>query len=298
MVKDPVLLRKNYIKNPFFIIDIISVLPTDLAYLFLGTQCHETVPCPVIFRLNRVLRLDRMFEFFNKTETRTNFPNAFRITKIIYYILILVHWNACFFFAISFSIGFETDGWVYQGSENLHDQYIFSFWWSTLTLTTIGETAQPIQDSAHVFVILDFLVGVIIFATIVGNIGSMITNMSAARDEYQSRLDAIKQYLVFRKVGDELETRVIKWFEYLWNNKQSLDEDQVMGMLPDKLKAEIAMHVHLETLKKVKIFQECEKGLLVDLVLKLKLEVFSPGDYVCRCLLRLETELCLVNSQF
>ena len=37
------------------------------------------------------------------------------------------------------------------------------------------------QDSAHVFVILDFLVGVIIFATIVGNIGSMITNMSAAR---------------------------------------------------------------------------------------------------------------------
>ena len=33
----------------------------------------------------RVLRLDRMFEFFNKTETRTNFPNAFRITKVIYW---------------------------------------------------------------------------------------------------------------------------------------------------------------------------------------------------------------------
>ena len=38
----------------------------------------------------------------------------------------------------------------------------------------------------------------------------------------------------------------------------------------------------METLKKVKIFQDCEKGLLVDLVLKLKLQVFSPGDYVCR----------------
>ena len=32
----------------------------------------------------------------------------------------------------------------------------------------------------------------------------------------------------------------------------------------------------------MKIFQDCEKGLLVDLVLKLKLQVFSPGDYVCR----------------
>merc|ERR1719195_604416 len=55
-----------------------------------------------------------------------------------------------------------------------------------------------------------------------------------------------------------------------------------MNMMPGKLKAEIAIHVHLETLKKVKIFQDCEKGLLVDLVLKLKLQVFSPGDYVCR----------------
>ena len=42
------------------------------------------------------------------------------------------------------------------------------------------------------------------------------------------------------------------------------------------------MSVHLDTLKKVRIFQECEQGLLTELVLKLKLEVFSPGDYVCK----------------
>jgi len=35
-------------------------------------------------------------------------------------------------------------------------------------------------------------------------------------------------------------------------------------------------------LRRVAIFQECESGLLVELVLKLKLSVFSPGDYVCR----------------
>ena len=52
-----------------------------------------------------------------------------------------------------------------------------------------------------------------------------------------------------------------------------MDEESVLGMLPDKLKAEIAIHVHLETLKKVRIFQDTEKGLLVDLVLKLKLQV-------------------------
>lgn len=43
--------------------------------------------------------------------------------------------------------------------------------------------------------------GVLIFATIVGNVGSMITNMNAARAEFQARIDAIKQYMSFRKVG-------------------------------------------------------------------------------------------------
>lgn len=47
-------------------------------------------------------------------------------------------------------------------------------------------------------------------------------------------------------------------------------------------RAEIAIHVHLETLKQVSLFKDCEPGLLLELVLKLKLAVFSPGDYVCR----------------
>ena len=69
--------------------------------------------------------------------------------------------------------------------------------------------------------------------------------MNAAKAEFQNRMDAIKQYMVFRKVGKDLENRVIKWFDYLWSNKQSMDEESVLGMLPDKLKAEIAIHVHL-----------------------------------------------------
>lgn len=55
-----------------------------------------------------------------------------------------------------------------------------------------------------------------------------------------------------------------------------------MAALPDKLKAEIAIRVHMDTLKQVRIFQDCEPGLLEALVLKLRLQVFSPGDYICR----------------
>ena len=50
----------------------------------------------------------------------------------------------------------------------------------------------------------------------------------------------------------------------------------------DKLKGEIAIHVHLDTLKRVEIFQNTEAGFLCELVLRLRPILFSPGDYICR----------------
>ncbi|XP_066032644.1 cyclic nucleotide-gated channel alpha-3 isoform X3 [Chamaea fasciata] len=280
LVKDEKKLREHYTKTVQFKLDVLSLVPTDLAYFKLGLNYPE-------LRFNRLLRIARLFEFFDRTETRTNYPNMFRIGNLVLYILIIIHWNACIYFAISKVIGFGTDSWVYPNVSvpeyaRLSRKYIYSLYWSTLTLTTIGETPPPVKDEEYLFVVIDFLVGVLIFATIVGNVGSMISNMNASRAEFQAKVDSIKQYMQFRKVTKDLEARVIKWFDYLWTNKKTVDEKEVLKNLPDKLKAEIAINVHLDTLRKVRIFQDCEAGLLIELVLKLKPTVFSPGDYICK----------------
>ncbi|XP_077597217.1 cyclic nucleotide gated channel subunit alpha 2b [Stigmatopora nigra] len=280
LVKDRHKLMKNYVRTCQFKLDILSILPTDLAYFVTGIHTPQ-------LRFNRLLRFPRMFEFFDRTETRTEYPNIFRICNLVLYILVIIHWNACIYYAISKSLGLGSDTWVFPNASkpefsSLTRTYIYCLYWSTLTLTTIGEMPAPVRDEEYLFVVFDFLVGVLIFATIVGNVGSMIANMNATRAEFQARIDAIKHYMHFRKVGKELETRVIKWFDYLWSNKKAVDEQEVLKNLPNKLRAEIAINVHLETLKKVQIFQDCEAGLLVELVLKLRPQVFSPGDYICR----------------
>ncbi|XP_041777195.1 cyclic nucleotide-gated cation channel subunit A-like isoform X2 [Anopheles merus] len=288
LVRDAPKLRKHYFSKQRWWLDVVSMLPTDLAYIWWApSSCAATrLPCPIIVRINRLLRLPRMWEWFDRTETATGYPNAFRICKVVLAILVLIHWNACLYFAISYALGFSTDNWVYNinGPKNLtlSRQYIYSFYWSTLTLTTIGETPTPENDAEYLFVVADFLAGVLIFATIVGNIGSMISNMNVTRVEFQNRMDGVKQYMAFRKVGGELEARVIRWFAYTWAQSGALDEERVLAALPDKLKAEIAIRVHMDTLRQVRIFQDCEPGLLEALVLKLKLQVFSPGDYICR----------------
>ncbi|XP_010764363.1 cGMP-gated cation channel alpha-1-like [Notothenia coriiceps] len=280
LVKEVPKLRERYLVSLQFKLDMVSMIPTDLLYFVFGLKYPE-------IRLNKLLRFNRMLEFFQRTETRTNYPNALRISNLVMYIVIIIHWNACLYYSFSKAIGFGSDRFVYPDPANpefgrLIRKYAYSMYWSTLTLTTIGETPPPVENSEYFFVVTDFLVGVLIFATIVGNVGSMITNMNAARANFQARIDAIKQYMTFRKVTKDLEKRVIKWFDFLWTNKKAVDEREVLKYLPDKLRAEIAINVHLDTLKKVRIFADCEAGLLVELVLKLQPQVYSPGDYICK----------------
>ncbi|XP_031416095.1 cyclic nucleotide gated channel subunit alpha 1a isoform X2 [Clupea harengus] len=280
LIKDTKKLLAEYMSGTQFKLDAISMLPTDLLYFYLGLDYPE-------IRMNKLLRLNRMFEFFQRMETKTNYPNILRISTLVMYIIIITHWNACIYYSFSKFIGFGSDPWVYPSLDEdeygeLLTKYAYSLYWSTMTMTTIGEMPPPEVDSEFFFHTADFLAGVFIFATIVGNVASMISNMNAARANFQARIDNIKQYMHVRKVDQDLENRIITWFDYMWNNNRSQDEREVMRYLPDKLRAEIGISVHLETLKKVRIFADCEAGLLIELVLKLRAVIFSPGDYICK----------------
>ncbi|EEB17785.1 cyclic-nucleotide-gated cation channel, putative [Pediculus humanus corporis] len=95
---------------------------------------------------------------------------------------------------------------------------------------------------------------------------------------FLAKLDGVKTYMRMRRVPNHLQVKVIKWFDYLWLTQKCSDEEKAVSCLP----AEIAINVHLDTLKRVEIFQNTEAGFLCELVLRLRPVLFSPGDYICR----------------
>ncbi|XP_031344275.1 cyclic nucleotide-gated channel rod photoreceptor subunit alpha isoform X3 [Photinus pyralis] len=273
---DSTKLRQHYMNSTTFYIDCLCLLPLDFLYLSIGFNS--------ILRSFRLVKIYRFWAFMDRTERHTNYPNLFRSTSLIHYLLVIFHWNGCLFHIIHKNNGFGSKNWVYSDSENADvvKQYLQSYYWCTLALTTIGDLPRPRNKGEYLFVILQLLFGLMLFATVLGHVANIVTSVSAARKEFQAKLDGVKTYMRMRRVPNHLQVKVIKWFDYLWLTQKCSDEERAVSCLPDKLKAEIAINVHLDTLKRVEIFQNTEAGFLCELVLRLRPVLFSPGDYICR----------------
>ncbi|XP_037046789.1 cyclic nucleotide-gated cation channel alpha-3 isoform X5 [Bradysia coprophila] len=273
---DSTKLRQHYMNSTTFYIDCLCLLPLDFLYLSIGFNS--------ILRSFRLVKIYRFWAFMDRTERHTNYPNVFRSTALIHYLLVIFHWNGCLYHLIYKNNGFGSKTWVYHDAESddVVKQYLQSFYWCTLALTTIGDLPRPRSKSEYVFVIAQLLFGLMLFATVLGHVANIVTSVSAARKEFQAKLDGVKTYMRMRRVPNHLQVKVIKWFDYLWLTQKCSDEEKAVSCLPDKLKAEIAINVHLDTLKRVEIFQNTEAGFLCELVLRLRPVLFSPGDYICR----------------
>jgi len=95
---------------------------------------------------SRFLKSYRLVRFVYMVETRTVFPNMWRVANLTHILFLGSHWFAAFYFLISSAEGF-TSKWGYPRPVGNYSsglqKYLRSLYWSTLTLTTIGDLQPP-----------------------------------------------------------------------------------------------------------------------------------------------------------
>ncbi|TKR87227.1 hypothetical protein L596_011662 [Steinernema carpocapsae] len=169
---------------------------------------------------------------------------------------------------------------------NFVKQYSLSFYWSACTLVTLGEQPSPTHSAQMLFEICDTLLGLVIFAVIVGDVGNMVQKMNAQRSDFDEKLDGASstcptgKSIRFCNTGSSTGSRLCGR-----TAKRRLTKRCAVNMadfLPNRLHGQLAVEVHMATLSKVKLFENCDSGLLYEIILKLNLQVFSPSDYVCK----------------
>lgn len=139
MVYDSMKLARHYVFSRPFVLDVLAILPLDLLQLAVGTT-------PML-RFPRFVKVYRMQSYYYMVESRTLFPNVWRVAMLVHVLLLLAHWFGCFYFLLSEAEGFKGN-WAYPYNFNsefttLTRKYLGSVYWSTLTLTTIGDLPTP-----------------------------------------------------------------------------------------------------------------------------------------------------------
>ncbi|XP_070571997.1 cyclic nucleotide-gated channel alpha-3-like [Ptychodera flava] len=286
VVRDTKKLAMHYAKSWSFKLDVATLLPLDLLYLVVGRVSP-------MLRFPRFLKVYRFKQFYYMEESRTAHPNIWRVINLSHLLFLLIHWFAAIYYVISESIGFASDDvgeekWAYPQPvgdyATLTRKYLWCVYWSTLTLTTIGDLPAPSENWEYVFQTCSYLIGVFVFATIVGQVGTVVENRNASRLDFEKHLDNTKQYMRTHNVPEDVQRRVQRWYDYTWARGHLTGGGDLsnLSLLPEKMKTELALHVNLETLRKVTIFHECPPEFLHDLVLKMKAFIFTPGDLICR----------------
>jgi len=169
-------LRRHYMNSTIFFVDCLCLLPLDFLYLSFGFKS--------ILRCSRLVKIYRFWEFLDRTERHTNYPNVVRTVTLLHYLFAIFHWNACLMYMIISNL--RNNNWTLDSDENdIFATYLHSLYLSTLTLTTIGGVPMPQSKEEYVFIIIEFVFGLLLFATVLGHVANIVTSISAARKEFQ-----------------------------------------------------------------------------------------------------------------
>ncbi|ESO06756.1 hypothetical protein HELRODRAFT_92990, partial [Helobdella robusta] len=74
-------MRLHYFNSTTFYVDMLCLLPLDFLYLSLGFKS--------LLRSFRLVKVYRFWEFLDRTERHTNYPNVVRTVALLHYLFVI-----------------------------------------------------------------------------------------------------------------------------------------------------------------------------------------------------------------
>ncbi|MEZ4697350.1 MAG: cyclic nucleotide-binding domain-containing protein [Rhodothermales bacterium] len=247
----------------FVLADLLPALPL---YVLAGW------PSIMLLRLGK---LYRVWEYAREMVRRRIQRAAYlRLAFFSYGLALTAHWIAC--------------GWISLRSTEAAAGpsaavYVHALYWCVSTLTTVGYgDVVPTNNAQSLYAVLVMILGVGVYAYVIGNIATILTNMDPARTRYLQQMERLGAFVRYRRIPSDLQRRIREYYDYVWERRLGYDESLILGSLPAGLRDDVALFLKRDFLERVPLFVEVPDAFVRNVALKLTSEIFTPGDYVVR----------------
>lgn len=126
----------------------------------------------------------------------------------------------------------------------------------------------------------DVLLGLSIYATVVGSIGALLLNLDASNHQWLEKFASVDRFIQGNHLPRTLAMRVHNHYSHLRELGKSPVGTGLLEELPDSLQNDISLHLLADTLREVDVFRNAPKSVLSLVASKLVPKSFPPGERV------------------
>jgi CRP-like cAMP-binding protein len=160
--------------------------------------------------------------------------------------------------------------------------YQASLYFAVITFTTIGYgDYTPTTVGERTFTFFYIFCNIWILTVTVGTVTSWLQQAEKARTVLADKLDEVKQYCRFRGIPNDLSAEMMRFFRFKASVKgyEGTDFD-ALSEVPPGLRGEVAEYMRHTILSYWGLPRVCDSKFLTAVVLRLKRERRSQGEYL------------------
>ena len=273
----------------WLLIDLLASIPVELIFEAATSSSADEADGLTLHRLVRLLRGIKLFRILRVKRiwkrlfyrARLN-PSVVRLCKLFGFLIFEWHWIGCSYWFIASAEGFGGE-WSPPSevlAYSFNQQYIRAYFWAVTVTTGVGRDIIPETDSQFIFTTCAIIVGVLMYALIVGSVGSALQSIDSPDSQRIRRMDSVREYLRQRRVSDELTETIMSYYDYCYTRHITEHDEKILKDIHSALKEELDLEIFQQLLQKVPRFTLLPDALLLVLIHSLLTRIYLPNEIV------------------
>ena len=139
--------------------------------------------------------------------------------------------------------------WLVNSPE-FSEKYAHAFLWGAGMVTAmVPYDIMPVTVMESWITVAAMYIGLVLNAIVISSLTTALSSMNAKKQLTSKKLDTIRTYMVLKAVPNDLRSRVLEYYEYLFTSSQSLAKSVQYDEMPPNLATQVCPPRHASSFR-------------------------------------------------